>query len=299
MFIPYTTPPISITGSGALPVHHFPISGENIDQDVVESFGDEWTRFNSFSDEEIDRLAKAHYFDIVPEEYLKGRVLDVGCGTGRWTKYVARYAHSVDAVDPSASVYAAGKLLSGCANVRLTQASVSDLPFEDGSFDLVYSLGVLHHIPDTLQAMRMSVAKVKKGGHFLVYLYYDLDNRGAFFKKLFTLSDIIRRKISKLNPAPKNFMCDVLSVTVYMPLVLLGSLFKVVGLKSLAHKMPLSFYIGKSFHVIRNDTRDRFGTMLEQRFTKAQIEDMMQSCGLSEIVFSNQTPYWHAIGRKA
>lgn len=94
-------------------------------------------------------------------------------------------------------------------------------------------------------------------------------------------------------------MCDVLSVTVYMPLVLLGSLFKVVGLKSLAHKMPLSFYIGKSFHVIRNDTRDRFGTMLEQRFTKAQIEDMMQSCGLSEIVFSNQTPYWHAIGRKA
>jgi SAM-dependent methyltransferase len=299
MFIPYTTHPVQITDSGPLPIYHFPISEENIDQEVVDSFGDEWTRFNNFGDEEIDRLAKAHYFDIVPEAYLKGRTLDVGCGTGRWTKYVAKYALTVDAVDPSASVYAARDLLAGCTNVRLTQASVSDLPFEDGSFDLVYSLGVLHHIPHTLQAMKMAVAKVKKGGWFLVYLYYDLDNRSSLFRKLFKLSDYLRRGISKLPAGPKNFFCDVLSVTVYIPFIVAGSLLNRIGLHGLARKMPLSFYIGKSFHVIRNDARDRFGTVLEQRFTKTEIELMMQSCGLSEIVFSNQTPYWHAIGKKA
>ena len=49
---------------------------------------------------------------------------------------------------------------------------------------------------------------------------------------------------------------------------------------------------------MQNDALDRFGTPLEQRFTKKEIEKMMIDCGLTEIVFSAQTPYWHAIGKK-
>ena len=64
------------------------------------------------------------------------------------------------------------------------------------------------------------------------------------------------------------------------------------------NKIPLSYYSNKSFNVIRNDSLDRFGTPLEQRFSKKQIEKMMHEAGLHDIKFSNNQPYWHVIGQK-
>jgi len=295
----YQAEPISITRKAKHDIHNFTISDDNIDLITVEAFGEEWTKFNHFSDQEIEDIATTHYFDIVKKEWIKGKqVLDVGCGTGRWTKYVAKYAGTVDAVDPSKAIEAAAGLLSNCNNVRLSRAAVDNLPFADNSFDFVFSLGVLHHIPDTQLAMKQCVSKLKTGGYFLVYLYYNLDNRGAFFKGVFKFSDGIRKSISSMPSGTKNFFCDLIAVTVYMPLVLVGSLFKSVGLKRMAHQIPLHFYVGKTFNVIRNDARDRFGTPLEQRFTKQEITLMMGNAGLTDLVFSDHEPYWHAVGKK-
>jgi SAM-dependent methyltransferase len=280
-------------------IYVFPIRDENIDKKTVESFGEEWTKFDFFTDEEI-KTAGDQYFDIIPDEYIKDKyVMDVGCGTGRWTKYVAAKAKFVESVDPSAAVYTAAKFMNDTENVRISMASVDNIPFADDSFDLVFSLGVLHHIPDTRQAMKDCVKKVKKGGYFMVYLYYSLDNRGFLFKLLFRLSNIIRVIISALPSGLKKFICDVIAVCVYMPFVLLTKLFKAIGLKKLVKYIPLSYYADKSFNIIKNDALDRFGTPLEQRFSRKEIKDMMESCGLTNVVFSEHEPYWHAVGQKA
>ena len=63
-------------------------------------------------------------------------------------------------------------------------------------------------------------------------------------------------------------------------------------------KLPLSVYANFSLSVIRNDALDRFGTPLEQRFSKEEIEKMMLACGLEQIIFSDGHPYWHAVGHK-
>ena len=63
-------------------------------------------------------------------------------------------------------------------------------------------------------------------------------------------------------------------------------------------KIPLSYYVGKSLNVIRNDALDRFGTPLEQRFSKEEINQMMLKAGLNQIVFSNNQPFWHAVGKR-
>ncbi|MEM9340459.1 MAG: class I SAM-dependent methyltransferase, partial [Bacteroidota bacterium] len=127
-------------------------SDQNIDWKTVDSFSSEWEKFDSFSEDEIAQIGN-DYFDILPEEKLQNSiVLDMGCGSGRWSKYLVDKVKFIEAVDPSNSVISAQNMLIDHKNTRITQASVENLPFEEKSFDMVISLGVLHHIPDTKTA---------------------------------------------------------------------------------------------------------------------------------------------------
>lgn len=240
------------------------------------------------------------YFDIVGEDIanISTYALDIGCGTGRWTKYLAGKLGFIEAVDPSNAVFAADHLLKDVENVRITRASVETIPFNDETFDFAMSIGVLHHIPNTQQAMIDCVKKVKKGGYFYCYLYYNFDNKGPIFKALFSLSNVVRLVVSKMPAGIKGVSCDALAVLLYMPFVLTSRLLSAVGMKKLAKKIPLSDYADKSFFVIRNDSLDRFGTRLEHRFSKKQVIELMENSGLENIVVGDGSPYYHAIGMK-
>lgn len=277
----------------------FSIEGRNIDNQVVQSFGDEWVKFHDFSDETIHAISQ-EYFDIVNDEMVNKEtyMLDIGCGTGRWTKYLAGKAGFIEAVDPSEAIFAADKLLGTIPNVRLAKANTETLPFDDETFDFAMSVGVLHHIPDTQKAMQDCVKKVKKGGYFYCYLYHNLETRGWWFKTLFWLSDLIRKVVCRFPPKVKRIVCDFLAIIIYMPLILWVRFLVLIGLRKIAIKMPLSAYNNKSFFVIRNDALDKFGTRLEQRFSRDEVFKMMKNCGLSNIVMSPLSPFYHAVGKK-
>ena len=300
MVCKYAREPEQIIQSKTRAISIFNIDGENIDKKVVDDFGNEWMKFNAFSDKSI-KAAAEEYFDIIDETIVNKNtyVLDIGCGTGRWTKYLASKAGFIEAIDPSNAIFAADKLLSDVENVRLTKASVETLPFHDQTFDFAMSIGVLHHIPNTQQALIDCVKKVKTGGYFYVYLYYNLDRRRFVFKTLFTLVNFARNIISRLPSKLKRFICDILAVVVYLPLISLSKIFYFLHLKKLAEKIPLSPYRNKSFFIIRNDALDRFGTRLERRFSKTEIEEMMRNSGLTNISVSSGVPYYHAVGKKA
>ena len=299
MMIPYNKAPLETIKAKYRSINIFSTLGENIDTEVVESFGEEWLKFQNYSDEEIRSLA-IMYFDILTDSIINKNTyaLDIGCGTGRWTKYLSPRIGFIEAIDPSNAVLAADHLLANTENVRITKASVENIPFDDETFDFAMSIGVLHHIPNTQNAMIDCVKKVKKGGYFYCYLYYNLDNKGIIFKSLFYLSDLIRKLVSRMPAGLKRLCCDLLAVLFYMPLVLTARLLNLFGLKSIAKKIPLSDYANKSFFIIRNDTLDRFGTKLEQRFSKKQVEALMRNSGLDDIVISPASPYYHAVGKK-
>lgn len=271
----------------------------NIDAKVVEGFGEEWSRFDqsALSEGEL-RAMFDHYFEIFPWEAIDAAAIgfDLGCGSGRWARLVAPRVARLHLIDPSArALDVARRNLAGNENCDFHCAGVDAIPLPDGSADFGYSLGVLHHLPDTQAGIEQCARKLKPGAPFLLYLYYAFDNRPAWFRLLWRCSDLIRRAVSKLPFPARNLFCQIAAALVYWPLARLALLLEGIGID--VDAIPLSQYRHRSFYVMRTDALDRFGTRLEKRFTKDQVRRMMEQAGLREIAFS-QTSFWTAVGRK-
>ena len=166
------------------------------------------------------------------------------------------------------------------------------IPLADSSADFGYSLGVLHHIPDTQKGIIECVRKFKPGAPLLLYLYYAFDNRPWWFRILWRISDLSgsccadshSQLISRVRP---NCSRHLLAA---------GASCRLLGKSwvNVAH-FPLSAYRHRSFYAMRTDALDRFGTRLEKRFTRQQIEEMMQRAGLERVSFSDSI-FWCAVG---
>jgi SAM-dependent methyltransferase len=278
----------------------YEIGGKNIDPKTVSSFGDEWKAFHGFDKKDL-KLTGDMYFDIVSDQMLNDQcsVIDIGCGSGRFIRYIDGRYKSLVGLDPSQAIFAADSLVGKNEKVELVMASTDHIPFPDDHFDFGYSLGVLHHIPDTKKALNDCVKKIKPGGYFLLYLYYKLENRPFYFRVFYRLSNVIRLGVSKLPATLKRWVCNFLAVLFYMPFVFLCRILRFFGVPDRIRKyIPLQAYERQSFYIIRNDSLDRFGTPLEQRFSRKEIEMMMKEAGLTDIVFSEKIPYWHVVGKK-
>jgi len=275
-----------------------PGSSSNIDDDVVRGFGDEWTRFDQkgLPETELETMWNS-YFRIFPWNGLPAGAVgfDAGCGSGRWAKFVAPRVGRLICVDASRDALAVAKQnLVGRQNCEFHVASVGNLPIPDDSCDFGYSLGVLHHVPDTAAAIRSCTSKLKRDAPLLLYLYYALDNRPAWFRAIWRASDVCRRLVSRLPHHLRYTVTQGIAAVLYWPLARTARLLEIAGVN--VERFPLSFYRNRSFYVMRTDALDRFGTTLEQRFTRVEIERMMSDAGLRDIRFSEEPPYWCAVG---
>ena len=272
---------------------------QNSDKKTVNSFGDEWSRFDQSELPEAEsRAIFQRYFGNFPWDELPADPVgfDMGCGSGRWARWVAPRVGRLHCIDPSVALEVARRNLSDITNVEFHSGGVDDNCLPPGSQDFGYSLGVLHHIPDTEAALKACTDLLKPGAPFQLYLYYSFDNRSAAFRMVWRVSELIRKVISSLPPAPKVLAAEVIAATVYFPLARSAAIMEKLGFD--VSWMPLSFYRDKSFYTMRTDSRDRFGTPLEQRFSRVEIENMMVYAGLGRIEFSDSEPYWCAVGRK-
>ena len=272
----------------------------NIDIKTVEGFGEEWSRFDQSELDEKERLQIFEsYFRVFPWESLPKDAVgfDLGCGSGRWAKSVVPKVGKLICIDASRdALNVAEKNLQNQSNCEFYNASVAEMPIADDSMDFGYSLGVLHHIPNPIEGIKQCTGKLKEGAPFLIYLYYAFDNRPAWFRLLWKISDVFRQGISKLPTVVKHFSAEIIALTIYFPLAKTAYLCEKIGLKVSA--WPLSIYRDKSFYTMRTDSLDRFGTRLEHRFSKKQIEEMLREAGLENIQFSEEMPFWCAVGFK-
>ncbi|MBV9555514.1 MAG: class I SAM-dependent methyltransferase [Pseudolabrys sp.] len=239
------------------------------------------------------------YFSVFPWDAVGSDAsgFDAGCGSGRWASLVAPRVGRLHCVDASADAIAVAKEnLVRQSNVSFHHAPVDAMPFDDGSMDFGYSLGVLHHIPDPTAGLAACVQKLKSGAPMLVYIYYSFDDQPGWFRLLWRISDSLRVLISRLPFRVKSLAADFIAATVYWPAARLAKLFKNAGV-DVSH-WPLSAYSWRSYYTMRTDSLDRFGTRLEHRMTREQIKAMMEKAGLRDVRFSEAVPFWCAVGLK-
>lgn len=271
----------------------------NKDENVIKEFGDEWIKFDhgALDEQKLEEIFW-QYFKIFPWDKLPKDAVgfDMGCGSGRWARFVAPKVHTLNCIEPSNAIYVAKNNLKPHHNVNFLNETTEDCSLAPSSQDFGYCLGVLHHIPNTQEALNDCTKLLKPGAPILLYLYYNFENRPLWFKFIWRISDFIRRLVS-VSPKPiKHSICSIIAILVYFPLSRTARFLEKLGVN--VENVPLSSYRKKPFYHCKNDALDRFGTRLEQRFSKAQITDLLVKAGCTNIEFSPNTPFWCCVAFK-
>ncbi len=271
---------------------------ENLDQGVIDSFGHEWAAFDYKETENVHALdaqflAYCKPIDLNQFDPTKAVAADFGAGSGRWSSRLAPYFSLVYALEPSdGACMVLKKKFSHNTKFQVLQETVGANSIPDASLDLAVSLGVLHHIPDTSLAIKTVSRAIKPGGYFLCYLYYNLENKPVYYRVLFKAVDLSRRTISKLPQGLKRLIATIITLLIYWPLARISKLLVRIGKDT--SNFPLHHYADMPFVMLANDALDRFGTRLEQRFSKKEIEAMLDNADfdLSTLTFSDGEPFW-------
>jgi SAM-dependent methyltransferase len=277
---------------------------ENLDQGVIDSFGHEWASFDygeTDTSEALDAQFRAYCIPLDLNQFdpKKSIAGDFGAGSGRWAARLIPYFSLIYALEPSDG---ASKVLknkfSHEAKISVLQETVgaNSIPME--SLDLAMSLGVLHHIPDTGLAIKEVARRIKPGGVFLCYLYYNLENKPDFYKLIFKAVNTVRKVISERPQRIKRIVTSIIAAVIYWPLARLSRVLGYFGINT--SNIPLHHYAEMPFVMLANDALDRFGTTLEQRFSKAEIAEMLLAANFdtSTLKFSDAEPFWTFSVRK-
>jgi SAM-dependent methyltransferase len=181
--------------------------------------------------------------------------------------------------------------------VQVVQADLYHLPFEPESFDIVYSIGVLHHLPDPEAAFRNLIRYVKPGGEILVYLYWTPEGQPVKGALLGAVSQI--RQVTTRLPYPFLYTLSypaaaVAHVFFVWPYRLLSY---IPMLRALAERIPLKQYANYPFGVCVNDQFDRFSAPIERRYTRHEVTQWLERAGV-EAIDVRPNFGWVGSGRK-
>jgi SAM-dependent methyltransferase len=242
------------------------------------SFGYEWTHFNDWRPSGETNFND--YFQALDLESLRTAiVLDGGCGMGRHARHIARFARRVVAVDFSRAIDQAAANTADAGNVDCVQADLLALPLADGSFDFAYSLGVLHHLDETEQALARVVRTLKPGGRLRIYLYW---KRHGWKGRLLDAVTAARRLTTRMPFPVLRAFCRVLSYGLFGGVVLPYRALSTVGVRAI-EEWPLFVYSKYPLNVLYNDQFDRFSAPIEKRYDPDEVRAILERVGFVNI----------------
>ena len=237
------------------------------------SFGREW---NWFAETQLDRPSEgrtesretfAEKTGFTPKDLEGKTVLDVGCGMGRFAEVAASHGARILGVDLSAAVEAARRNLAPFPDAAVIQADVFDLPLRPESFDLIYSIGVLHHTPDTRAAFLSLPPLLKPGGRIAIWVY------STERPIRYVSSDLLRHLTTRLDDERLLRLCRAADP--------LGRLYRTRFGRYLRPFLPVSHHPDPEWRVL--DTFDWYAPKYQWKHDWPEVEGWFGEAGLEEI----------------
>ncbi|MEW6042059.1 MAG: methyltransferase domain-containing protein [Elusimicrobiota bacterium] len=266
---------------------------DKIDERTIERFGFEWTKFSDYSAENFGILVAS-----LPVSLFKDKlVLDAGCGAGRHMKLALGLEMEVIGIDFSESVKSAYLSTKNLLKAHVIQGNIYNLPFSPNTFDIIYSFGVLHHLPNPMLGFEKLVHLLKPNGIIIICVY-----QKAFKKVLIGILRLITTHIPSKILSRLALFCAklewILLISPYRKLSYSKSLI-VRNIVNAVIPLRIKDYAKYDFLTCHTDWFDRLSAPISFSFSASEIKEWFKRTGLNEIEVSTIDNSWvRGCGRK-
>lgn len=287
-----------------LPINKNENSGKELDilevlnQKTKKSFSYQWTRklfsriIPRFEDDFLN------YLYPIQRDFFQGKIgVDIGCGFGRHIYYAAKFGAEMVGVDFSSAIDSAYNNTKELSGVHLIQADIYNLPLKDNCFDLVYSIGVLHHLSNPERGFRTILPLVKSKGHISIWMYSKSRPIVNF------IIESIRALTRRIPHIILYLICIILTSFEWLFIIIpYRFLFKIPPLRGFLNKIifkRIRIYAEYPFDVLSADWFDRLAAPIRYYYSENELEDWFKRANLKLIKISPTDGYgWRALGEK-
>jgi SAM-dependent methyltransferase len=249
------------------------------EQQTVRAFGAQWTKFDHHGEY---FASKELFFQFVPfltaGDFAGRTVLDAGCGSGRWTRVMTDLsADRVIALDYSDAVEVCARNTDGDPQVTVVQGSLLDPPVRTSSFDIVVSIGVIHHLADSKLALSRLARSLTPRGRMALWLYSREGN-----ETYLRLARLARVLTTKLGPRALLPVAQLLALPVF---VYARTLNEWIPLRSGGTpRLPLQTYIALLRRLELRDLTtvvyDQMAPTIAHYYTESEVRELVVGAGL-------------------
>lgn len=252
--------------------------------DTSRRFGFEWDRYDGLFPHYEEQF-RGWVEPLGPEDFAGRDVLDAGCGMGRNSLWAARWgARSVVAVDQAALALGSARvLLEDVPGARVERASIYALPHR-ACFDLVMSIGVVHHLEHPRRAVERLVETLRPGGKLVVWLYGHEGNEAwvRFFR-------LVHPGLKRLPPSLVHALAYAVSLPIFLGLKL--------GLGRTPYLARVARYPFAHLHKI---VFDQLLPDIARYYRKPEVEELFAGLPLARVGIHHNRGYsWTVVAERA